>query len=76
MEDGLNTLTQTKATHRKVLMKEISGPSRLLQKNEQEIFSSPEEDRRCSQDLRLRKIDQDRSVDSQMHAGIKGDFFN
>jgi hypothetical protein len=44
MEDGLNNFTQTKATNRVVLKKEISGPIRFLQKNEEEIFSSPEED--------------------------------
>lgn len=76
MEDGMNTLTQAKATHRRVLMKEISGPIRLMQKDEKEIFSSPDEDRDCSQDLRLPKMDQFRSDDSQMHGGVKRSFFN
>jgi hypothetical protein len=44
MEDGLNTFTPAKATNRVVLKKEISVPIRFLQKNEEEIFSSPDED--------------------------------
>jgi hypothetical protein len=76
IEDGLNTFTPTKATNRVALKKEISVPIRFLQKNEEEIFSSPEEDRGCSQDLRLPKMEQVRSVDCQINKEIKGHYFN